>query len=85
MLPETPERTSPSSARSTPMAMPGHEPAVHAVEATDLDGDALTVTRDAQGVWVTCTSGADEVTVGPFPAGAIDTALRALAEASRGE
>lgn len=35
-------------------------------ELTDRDGDALTITTSAEGTWITCTSGRDEVTVGPF-------------------
>ncbi|HEX7350553.1 hypothetical protein [Brachybacterium sp.] len=85
VLPEPPDTSTQSSARFALMAMPGHEMPVHAVEATDPDGDALTVTMDAQGVWVTCTSGDDEVTLGPFPATAMEEALRALVAVSRGE
>lgn len=40
-------------------------------ELTDPDGDALTITSDAAGTWITCTSGGEEVTVGPFPSGAL--------------
>lgn len=44
-------------------------------EMTDIDGDALTfITRDGS-TWITCTSGADEVTVGPFPAHLLRRAL----------
>lgn len=40
---------------------------MNSFEMTDVDGDALTViTRDGN-AWITCTSGADEVTVGPLP------------------
>lgn len=35
-------------------------------ELTDRDGDALTITMDDGGAWITCTSGDREVTVGPF-------------------
>lgn len=37
------------------------------LELTDQDGDALTVYRNKEGTWVTCTSQDEEVTVGPFP------------------
>lgn len=41
--------------------------AMNSIEMTDVDGDALSfISRDAS-TWVTCTSSADEVTVGPFP------------------
>lgn len=38
-----------------------------ATEFSDLDGDALTVTTNPDGVWITCTQGPHEVTVGPLP------------------
>lgn len=57
------------------------EPAVGVVEITDPDGDALTVTMDAQGAWVTCTSVEDEVTFGPFPGASLVEALRMLVTA----
>jgi len=82
-LPGASEESSRSSARFALMAMAAQEMPVHAVEATDPDGDALTVTMDAQGLWVTCTSGADEVTLGPFPAEAMAEALSDLMAASR--
>lgn len=45
------------------------------LELTDPDGDALTITSDSAGTWVTCTSGGEEVTVGPFSAGELRAAL----------
>lgn len=36
-------------------------------EYTDIDGDALALTSDSRGLWVTCTTDDAEVTVGPFP------------------
>lgn len=56
---------------------------VRVVEATDPDGDALTVIADAQGVWITCTSADDEVTLGPFTAAALDGMLSLLSGAAR--
>lgn len=48
---------------------------MNSFEMTDIDGDALTfITRDGN-TWITCTSGADEVTVGPFPARLLHGAL----------
>lgn len=47
-------------------------------ELTDPDSDALTFTSHAGGIWVTCTTDGGEVTVGPFPAGALQDALSAL-------
>ena len=37
------------------------------IELTDVDGDALTIYIRDESTWITCTSGAEEVTVGPFP------------------
>lgn len=37
------------------------------IELTDVDGDALSVISRGDSTWITCTSGSDEVTVGPFP------------------
>lgn len=37
------------------------------IELTDVDGDALSVISRGESTWITCTSGTDEVTVGPFP------------------
>ena len=45
------------------------------VELTDRDGDALTITSDAAGTWITCSSGDEEVTVGPFPVGELRATL----------
>lgn len=36
------------------------------LELTDRDRDALTMHLDDSGVWVTCTSGDREVTIGPI-------------------
>lgn len=47
-------------------------------ELTDPDGDALTVTTDDGGIWLTCTTESDEVTVGPFPVASLRDALRAV-------
>ncbi|MGO3211556.1 MAG: hypothetical protein ACTIJK_17375 [Brachybacterium sp.] len=48
---------------------------MNSFEMTDLDSDALTfITRDGS-TWITCTSGADEVTVGPFPSRLLRGAL----------
>lgn len=38
------------------------------IELSDPDGDALTVTTDTDGIWVTCTADDAEVTVGPLAA-----------------
>lgn len=46
-----------------------------AAELTDPDGDALTITSDSAGTWITCSSGDDEVTVGPFPIGELRATL----------
>ncbi|MGP4916210.1 hypothetical protein ACTXJ9_10965 [Brachybacterium tyrofermentans] len=40
-------------------------------ELTDIDGDALTITQRLDGTWITCTKGAEEVTIGPIPTDAI--------------
>lgn len=37
------------------------------IELTDADGDALSIISRGTSTWITCTSGSDEVTVGPFP------------------
>lgn len=48
---------------------------MNSFEMTDIDGDALTfIVRDGS-TWITCTSGADEVTVGPFPSHLLRRAL----------
>ncbi|MGP5007792.1 hypothetical protein ACTXJK_12915 [Brachybacterium tyrofermentans] len=39
---------------------------MESIEISDRDGDALTLTTDADGVWITCTHGEHEVTVGPL-------------------
>lgn len=44
-------------------------------ELTDPDGDALTITSDSTGTWITCSSGREEVTVGPFPTGELSATL----------
>ena len=58
---------------------PDPMPTAGTVELTDPDGDALTVTTDAQGTWITCTTDGSEVTVGPFPAAVLAKALSASA------
>lgn len=37
------------------------------LELSDPDHDAVTIHHDGAGVWVTCTSETEEVTVGPLP------------------
>ncbi|MGO2311673.1 MAG: hypothetical protein ACTH6A_06585 [Brachybacterium tyrofermentans] len=44
-------------------------------ELTDTDGDALTITQRLDGTWITCTKGAEEVTIGPIPTDAIRNAF----------
>ena len=44
-------------------------------ELTDPDGDALTITSGGAGTWITCSSGDEEVTVGPFSTGALSAIL----------
>ena len=39
------------------------------LELSDRDSDSLTMHIDTEGLWVTCTSGADEVNVGPLDQG----------------
>lgn len=56
------------------MNHPAAEP-VNVAELTDPDGDALTITSDSAGVWITCTRYGEEVTVGPFPTGELRTSL----------
>lgn len=51
------------------------------IEMTDVDGDALTLITREDGTWITCTSGRDEVTVGPFPT----RLVRAVVERGLGE
>jgi len=36
------------------------------IELSDRDGDAFTLSIHGGSAWITCTSGRDEVTVGPF-------------------
>ncbi len=55
---------------------------MHAAELTDPDGDALTISSDGAGIWITCTSGGEEVTVGPFPTGAVTAGLTDVLPAS---
>lgn len=51
------------------------------IEMTDVDGDALTLITREDGTWITCTSGRDEVTVGPFATRLVRTVLsRSLGE-----
>lgn len=40
---------------------------MNSIEMTDVDGDALTVIMRDGDAWITCSSGTEEVTVGPFP------------------
>lgn len=40
---------------------------MNSIELTDTDGDALTIFTCDGATWITCTSGPDEVTVGPIP------------------
>ena len=37
------------------------------IEITDPDGDALTLFLEDELIWITCTSGREEVTIGPLP------------------
>lgn len=37
------------------------------IEMTDPDGDALTLFLEDEQIWITCTSGPEEVTIGPLP------------------
>src|SRR5699024_1051542 len=61
---------------------PDPTPTGAAAELTAPDGDALTVTTDAQGTWITCTTDGGEVTVGPFPAAVLEEALSASARSA---
>lgn len=47
------------------------------LELSDRDHDALTMHHDGSGVWVTCTSGDQEVTIGPVARDAISEWLAA--------
>lgn len=44
-------------------------------EHTDPDGDALTITTHNGQAWITCTSGRDEVTIGPLPVATMGAAF----------
>lgn len=47
------------------------------IEMSDIDGDAVTITTRGDFSWITCTSGRDEVTVGPvLTARIFDSALQ---------
>lgn len=59
------------------MNHPAAEP-MNAAELTDRDGDALTITSDSAGIWITCTSNGEEVTVGPLPTGELRASLAAV-------
>lgn len=48
---------------------------MNSIEMSDGDGDALTVISRDHRTWITCTSGADEVTVGPFSTRSLRGAL----------
>lgn len=52
-------------------------------ELTDPDGDALTITSDSAGTWITCSSGGEEVTVGPFPTDELSATLAEVRLTSR--
>ncbi len=52
------------------------------LELSDRDRDALTLHLDEQGLWVTCTSGEEEVTVGPLARAALADWLGVGAEAA---
>lgn len=53
------------------------------IELSDPDGDALTVTTSADGIWFTCTSGDAEVTVGPFPVASVLSSLTESGQCGR--
>lgn len=44
-------------------------------EHTDPDGDALTISTHNGQTWITCTSGRDEVTIGPLLMATLGTAF----------
>ncbi|MGO2360476.1 MAG: hypothetical protein ACTH6N_05030, partial [Brachybacterium tyrofermentans] len=46
------------------------------IELTDIDGDALTISQRLDATWITCTKGAEEVTVGPVPTDAVRHAFQ---------
>ena len=48
---------------------------MNATEIADVDRDVLTITTRGAHTWVTCTSGPNEVTVGPLPTEAVTAAL----------
>lgn len=57
-------------------------------EATDPDGDGLSITTQGDQVWITCTGESSEVTVGPIPAGLLTDVLgtgQAYARAAKAE
>lgn len=58
---------------------------LNVAELTDPDGDALTITSDYAGTWITCSSGDDEVTVGPFPTGELRATLPGIRRPAGGE
>lgn len=47
---------------------------------TDPDGDALTIFREDEQIWITCTSGREEVTVGPLPSNIVSGSLLSAEE-----
>ncbi len=49
------------------------------LELSDRDADALSLYEDADGIWVTCTNGAQEVTVGPLAASDLSRWFRPFA------
>lgn len=57
---------------------------MHTIELSDPDGDALTVTTDTDGIWITCTAGDAEVTVGPLAAATLRDSLARLRDRERG-
>lgn len=64
-------------------AAPERMPPLDVAELTDPEGDALTLTTDAAGIWVTCTTDGEEVTVGPFPADSLSDVLSVLGAFTR--
>lgn len=53
---------------------------MNSIEMTDVDGDALTVIMRDGDAWITCSSGTEEVTVGPFPLHLIQRALQSKSQ-----
>lgn len=49
---------------------------MNSIELTDVEGDALSIITRGDVAWVTCTSGQQEVTVGPFPTRLVHTMFR---------